>query len=104
MFEKPGATGVRVADVTRGRRIVVICDDEPVEAFEGETIATALLAAGRRTLGRSARLGRPRGLFCGMGVCFECAMTIDGSVGIRACLTDARHGMVLRSKDRGRER
>jgi sarcosine oxidase subunit alpha len=69
------------------------CDGESVDAYEGETVASALLASGRRILRTSPRRGEPRGMFCGMGVCFDCAMTIDGEVGLRACMTLVRDGM-----------
>ena len=67
-------------------------DGQPIPAHRGQTIAAALMAAGRRTF-RHTRSGAPRGLFCGMGVCFECRVTVDGVAGQRACITLARPGM-----------
>lgn len=64
-----------------------------IEAFPGETIAAALLAAGLRTTRLSARHGTPRGLYCGMGVCWECLVVVDGKPAQRACMTEARPGM-----------
>ena len=58
----------------------------------GETIATALLCAGRLELRRSPRAGGPRGVFCMMGVCQECLIRVDGVVR-QACLTPAENGM-----------
>ncbi len=68
---------------------------QPVTALPGQTVAAALLAAGRRIL-RHTPSGAPRGLFCGMGVCFDCLVQIDGLSGVRACLTPARPGMQVR--------
>ncbi len=48
----------------------------PIAAREGETVAAALI-----------RAGRPSGYFCGIGVCFGCLVTIDGTPAQRACLT-----------------
>ncbi len=74
-----------------GRRTLEIAvDGEPVTCFEGETIAVALLAD-RGAIGRDAV--RLHGLWCGIGTCFECVVTVDGSAGIRACMTTARSGM-----------
>ncbi len=66
-------------------------DGDAVAARPGQTLAAALTAAGKLTL-RHSPLGRPRGIFCGMGVCFECLITVDGFAGQRACLTLARPG------------
>ena len=69
-------------------------DGEPVPAFAGETVATVLLALGRRTF-RHTGHGAPRGLYCGMGVCFDCLVTVDGVENVRACLTPVEDGMVI---------
>jgi predicted molibdopterin-dependent oxidoreductase YjgC len=70
-------------------------DGQPIPVQPGQTIAAALMAAGRRVF-RHTSSGQPRGLFCGMGVCFECLVTIDGVGGQRACTTLARPGMHIR--------
>ncbi len=82
----------------QGALVELTFDGEPVEAIEGETIAAALVAAGRHTLGHD-RDGNPRGLFCGMGVCFECLVSVDGGPGVRACLAKVAPGMRVRSLD-----
>jgi len=83
--------------VTRGRTIMVRVDGRAIEAFEGETVATVMLAAGITGF-RSDAAGRPRGLFCNMGTCSECFVTVrterDGPPRrLRACLTAAAMGM-----------
>ncbi|MBK1658442.1 FAD-dependent oxidoreductase [Paracraurococcus ruber] len=65
-----------------------------VAALPGETIAAALSAAGILELRRTAG-GAPRGLWCGMGACFDCVVTVDGRQGQRACLVKARDGMAV---------
>ena len=58
------------------------------------TVATALITCGYGpSLRKSEVGGEPRGLFCGMGVCFDCLVTIDGSPGQRACMAIVRDGM-----------
>ena len=89
---------LRMAGVERGRALVVVVDGTDVPAHEGETIAAALLAAGRRFTRWTARTGEPRGYFCGMGVCQDCLVTVDGRPNVRACVTPARDGMRIESQ------
>jgi predicted molibdopterin-dependent oxidoreductase YjgC len=81
------------AGVRRGARVTIIVDEAPLDAYAGESVAAALLAAGRRILRRTPKAGAPRGLFCGMGVCFDCVLRVDGVANVRACLTPVRDGM-----------
>lgn len=71
-------------------------DGEEVRAYKGETIAAALSAEGRRVLRHTTRRGQPRGLFCGMGICFDCVVVVDGQPGVRACRTLVADGMRVR--------
>jgi D-hydroxyproline dehydrogenase subunit gamma len=70
-------------------------DGETVAASPGDSVATVLVLAGRTVLRRTARSAAPRGLYCGMGVCFDCLVTIDGEPNRQACLVPAREGMVI---------
>jgi D-hydroxyproline dehydrogenase subunit gamma len=81
-------------DVARPPALTIEFDGEPVTAYPGETVAAALLAAGKRAFRRTSN-GSPRGPYCNMGVCFECVVEIDG-VHVRACMTPVRDGMVAR--------
>ncbi|GAA4761463.1 (2Fe-2S)-binding protein [Streptomyces sanyensis] len=70
-------------------------DGEPLPFVPGQTLAAALVATGRIAW-RTTRIGRrPRGVFCGIGVCFDCLVTVDGRGGQRACLVRARRGMTV---------
>lgn len=80
--------------VTRGRGIAITFDGRPIACFEGETIASALLAAGVGAFGIT-RDGKPRAPFCNMGTCFECAVTVNGRPLVRACLTPVVDGMTV---------
>ncbi len=74
-----------------------------VRANPGESVAAALLADGTLTL-RLAEDGSPRGLLCGIGVCWECRCVVDGVANSRACMTAAAPGMVVeRQLGTGRE-
>lgn len=73
-------------------------DGREVPFAEGQTIGAALAAAGVRSW-RTTRLGgRPRGLFCGIGICFDCLLDVDGRPNQRACLVPARSGAVVSSQ------
>ncbi|MBV9634005.1 MAG: FAD-dependent oxidoreductase [Methylobacteriaceae bacterium] len=61
-------------------------DGAPIVARTGETIAAALIAAGLRAL-RKTPNGEERGIYCGMGVCRECLVEVDGTANLRACMT-----------------
>ena len=70
-------------------------DGATIEARPGQSVAAALTDAGIRSW-RTTRHGqRPRGLFCGIGVCFDCLLVVDGLPNQRACLVPAREGMRL---------
>ena len=73
-------------------------DGAPIEAYEGETVAAALWAAGVRALRRSTALDQPRGIYCNMGICFECLVRIDGR-DVRGCVTPVRDGMIVESAE-----
>lgn len=80
------------AGLRRGAPFTFSFDGEPVVAHDGETIGGALLAAGHRALRRTRVDDRPRGLFCGIGVCFDCLVVVDGRGPTRACVEPARAG------------
>jgi D-hydroxyproline dehydrogenase subunit gamma len=80
--------------VDRGQQIQIVVNGDLVTAFEGESVAAAVLAAGERKLRVTPRRGDPRGMYCGIGMCFDCVMTIDGQR-VRTCLTPVRDGMQI---------
>lgn len=88
----------RLDHVRRGPPITIEVDGERVECWEGETVATAMLTQ-RLPLNRDG--SRPRSLFCGIGVCFECVAEIDGTAGVRTCMTPAAAGMRVRTTSGG---
>ncbi len=80
-------------NVERGRAIQLRVDGQLIPAYEGETVAAALLASGRRVFRHRVPGGDPRGIFCGIGMCFDCLVTVDGTQIVRACVTPVRDGM-----------
>jgi len=70
----------------------VTFDGAPLDVLPGQTIAAALWSDGI-TSWRSTRVeGRPRGVFCGIGVCFDCLVTVNGVPNQRACLVPPKPG------------
>lgn len=69
----------------------LLVDGRSLEVRPGDTLAACLLRAGVLAL-RPSLTGQPRGLYCGMGVCNDCLLTVDGVRNVRACVTLARPG------------
>lgn len=80
-------------DVRRGGAVTLVIDGAPTTAYQGETIAAAMLAVGRD---RFRDDGGPRGMFCNMGTCGECMVTLapEGRR-VRACLVEVQDGMAV---------
>ena len=68
-------------------------DDQAITAISGQSIGAALLAANQRSLRKTRFNNNDRGLFCGIGVCFDCLVVVDGVSNQRACLIEAKPGM-----------
>ena len=67
-------------------------DGTPLEAPRGMTIGGALLANGIVSWRRTRTDDRPRGIFCGIGVCFDCLVDVNDQHAVRACLIQVRDG------------
>jgi len=74
-------------------------DGRPLDGFAGESIAAALFRAGERTLSHSVKFHRPRSISCGRGRCTMCHVEVDGTPGVRACITPLTEGMAVRRQD-----
>ena len=84
-----------VLNFERGEKITFLFNGQQVEAYPTETIAAALHAAGIRKLGESPSTHRPRGLFCAIGNCSSCFMTVDGKPNMRVCVIKVKPGMCV---------
>jgi predicted molibdopterin-dependent oxidoreductase YjgC len=76
------------------RQIVIEINGKAVQVAEGTSVAAALLSTGQMVF-RSSITGEPRGPICGMGICFECRVTIDGRPECRSCQVPVRAGMMV---------
>jgi len=82
---------MRLENVNRGEALQIEVDGRPAPAFAGETVATALLSAG--IFACQNHDSRTLGVFCNIGQCCSCLMTIDGVSGVRACQTPVSPGL-----------
>lgn len=81
------------------RPLTVTVDGTQVTGIAGQSLAGVLLAAGR-TAWRTGRTGAPRGVFCGIGVCYDCLVTVNGERDVRACQRRARDGDTVTTQSR----
>ena len=84
---------IRIPDIARGNSFEIEVDGQKVLAYEGESLATVLMAAGIRSFEYHVSPHAPSRLFCGMGTCQQCLVTIDDLPNCQACQTFVRPGM-----------
>lgn len=77
------------------RSVHVRIDGRRVRVPAGISVAAALLNAGVQAL-RTSVSGEARAPLCGMGICYECRVTIDGEMHVRSCMVAVREGMDIR--------
>jgi sarcosine oxidase subunit alpha len=77
-------------------KVRVSVDGVPIDAPAGTMVSAAVALAGGRIFRRSVS-GEPRGPLCGMGICFECRVTVDGRAHVRSCQLPCKDGMEIRT-------
>jgi sarcosine oxidase subunit alpha len=78
--------------------VMLTIDGSPVSVERGTMVAAAIMMAGAARFRRSVT-GEPRGPLCGMGICYECRVTIDGQAHSKACQIVCRDGMEVRTEE-----
>ena len=73
-------------------------NEVPVTVPRGSMVAAAVLQAGLVTFRRSVT-GEARGPLCGMGICFECRVNVNGEAHVRSCQTLCENGMDVRTDE-----
>jgi len=86
-------------EVDRSKTVTFEFDGASVQSYEGDTVASALCAAGVRTFSRSFKYHRPRGLLCVAGRCPNCLVTVDDVPNVRACTEPVREAMKVRHQN-----
>jgi len=81
------------------KKVTLYYNGQPIEAYEGEPIASALMAAGIRVMRTTAKFHEPRGIFCAIGRCTDCMMIVDGVPNTRTCVTFVRDGMRVEKQE-----
>ena len=93
----------RLPDAAAAPVVPITIDGEPAHARVGDTVAAALLAAGRATCRSTPVSGAPRGPYCMMGVCFECLVSVDGVGNRQGCQVIVQPGMAVQTQRGKRE-
>ena len=83
----------------RAETVRIRVDGKTIEAKKGEMIIAALLAEGIIVSRYTQKRHEPRGLFCGIGLCTDCVMVVDGRPNVRTCMTPLAAGMDVRTQD-----
>src|SRR5512140_1037882 len=86
-----------------GAAVNLTIDGVAVSAREGDSVAAALLAAGRSHCRTTPVSGAPRAPYCMMGVCFDCLVTIDGVGNRQGCMVAVSEGMAIETQHGKRE-
>lgn len=87
-----------LGNLEEGKSVEIYFNGQRYEALEGDTVASALLASGVRTLRHHEGKGTPRGIYCNIGHCFECRVTVNGKNTVRACMTRVEDKMQIESE------
>lgn len=83
----------------RKKKVTIYYHDIPLEAYEGEPIASALMAAGIRVMRTTAKRKEPRGIFCAIGRCTDCMMIVNGIPNTRTCVTKVEDAMRVEKQE-----
>ena len=84
-------------DLSGRKEVHIMVDGRKLWAYEGESIAAALFAAGIKVHRTTPKYHEPRGIFCNKGRCTDCIMKVDGRPNVRTCVAKVRDGMVVES-------
>lgn len=83
----------------RRETVTVTIDGNPYRAVRGEMIAATLMANGIMLHRYTTKHHEPRGVYCGIGQCTDCVMTVNGKPNVRTCITPIEAGMVIETQD-----
>jgi len=84
--------------LVKKKQISIYLDGKKILAYEGEPIAAALTAAGIKVFRFTPNKGEPRGMFCAIGRCTDCAMIVNGQPNVRTCVTIVKEGMKIKTQ------
>ncbi len=87
-----------LGDSYQSDKVKITVDGVEIEALQGEPIAAALLAAGICICRLTHKHKQPRGLFCGIGLCTDCMMTVNGKPNVRTCIEPVDNNMRIETQ------
>jgi len=87
-----------LGELPKTKWIKITVDGKKIKAREGETIAAALIAAGVKVFRYSVKRNEPRGLFCAIGRCTDCVMTVNNKSNVRTCVTLVEEDMKIETQ------
>jgi len=85
-----------ILDIPKRKRVAFTWNGQTLEGYEGEMIASALIANDIHIFGHHPKDNSPQGMFCANGQCSQC-MVIAGGLPVKACMTPLREGDVVKS-------
>ncbi len=88
-----------IIEVPIRKKIKFFYNNKVYYGFEGDTVASALHAAGITQLSKSIKHHRPRGFFCAIGNCSSCFMRVDGKPNVKTCVEPLREDMKVESQE-----
>ena len=80
------------------KEVTIFYNEKTIKAFEGEPIASALMAAGIKSFRTMAKRNEPKGIFCAIGRYTDCMMVVDGIPNTRTCVTMVKDGMKVETQ------
>ena len=86
------------ADENKEDDVIIYVDGKEYNVRRGEMIAAALMANGIRVFRKTIKHNLPRGIFCGIGRCTDCVMTVNGIPNVRTCVTPVEDGMKIETQ------
>jgi len=88
-----------IIDIPTRKRLKFFYNGKALFGFEGDTIASALHAAGITQLSKSIKHHRPRGFYCAIGNCSSCFMRVNGNPNVKTCVEPLREDMIVESQE-----
>lgn len=87
-----------LGDEDMSQTVTITVDGKPIKAKKGEMILAALLAEGIIVNRYTQKRKEPRGLFCGIGLCTDCVMVVNGKPNVRTCVTSVEENMTVETQ------
>lgn len=88
-----------VLSVKKQEEVEITVNQHRLTAYKGEMIAATLIANGIDVFRRTSKYHEPRSIFCGIGQCNDCAMTVNGVPNVRTCITPVEAGMIIQTQE-----